>query len=83
MGATSKDFLDMREHESMINVTFKVKGKHENEIENYIHHYGNVISYKKIRNNDALYKTDTHFQKLVKLEKSARKAKEDYAIKHS
>lgn len=78
MGASSKDFTDIREQEYTINATFKVKGKLINPIENYLNETANLISYKTIPDTDHLYKTDETFKKLVKAESSARKAKEIY-----
>lgn len=78
MGATSEDFIDMREKEFMINSTFKVKGKDINTFENFLKDNTNLISYKTIQDTDELYQTDPTFKKLVKAESQARKNKEIY-----
>ena len=78
MGASSKDFTDIREQEYMINATFKVKGVLINPIENYLNETANLISYKTIQDTDELYQTDPTFKKLVKAESHARKNKEIY-----
>lgn len=83
MGATSEDFIDMREKEHMINVTFRIKGKNENAIENYIHENTDVINYKKIKDHQELYEKDSQYRKLVKLNKQARVNKEDYEHRKS
>lgn len=78
MGASKKDFIDMREKEYMINATFKVKGKLINSIETYLHRETNLINYKTMPNTDELYKNDPTFNKLVKAESHAKRNKEIY-----
>jgi len=78
MGASKKDFTDMREQEYLINATFKVKGKLVNAIENYLLDSTKLISYKTIPNTEELYQNDETFKKLVKIESNARRIKEKY-----
>ena len=46
MGASAKDFLDIREQEYTVNATFKIKGKFINVLENYLKENANLIKYK-------------------------------------
>jgi hypothetical protein len=78
MGASKKDFTDMREQEYLINATFRVKGKLVNPIEDYLLDNTKLINYKTIPNTEELYQNDETFRKLVKIESNARIIKEKY-----
>jgi len=78
MGASAKDFLDIREQEYTVNATFKIKGKFINVLENYLKENANLIKYKVMPDTDELYNTDLTFKKLVKAERQAKRNKEIY-----
>lgn len=78
MGATKKLFSDLREKELTVNATFIIKGKLLNVMEDFLLENTNLINYKVIPDTKDLYEKDKTFQKLVKIEKSARKEKELY-----
>jgi len=81
MGASKTEFTNMREQEFMINATFKVKGKDINTIENYLLDQTNLINYETMQNNDALYKTDQTFRKMLKAHKQSKIDIQEYAKK--
>lgn len=81
MGATKEISLAMTEY--TVNATFKLRGKYlvpfENELRNSVH----VVDFRVVPNTDYLYENDAAFRKLIKIEKQAKKEKQDYINKHN
>lgn len=78
MGATSEQFIEMREKEYLISATFKVQGKLVNPIENYLIDTTKLVNYKILTDTKELYDNDRIFRKLVKMEAEAKRQKELY-----
>tara|TARA_B110000211_G_scaffold211006_1_gene249527 strand:+ start:54 stop:305 length:252 start_codon:yes stop_codon:yes gene_type:complete len=78
MGATSEEFINLREKEYLISATFKVEGHLVNTVENYLLETSKLVNYKILPDTDDLYKTDKVFKKLVKIEAEAKRQKEIY-----
>ena len=81
MGATKE--IALAETERTINCTFKVLAKDENYIENELRQVVNVIDFKVVPDTDYLYEHDQVFRKLVKIEKQAKKEKQEYINKNN
>jgi len=81
MGATKN--LSLAETEYTINVTFKILGKHRNTFENEIRQAVKVIDYKVVPDTQYLYENDQVFRNLIKIEKQAKKQKQDYINKNN
>ena len=82
MGATSEEFIDMREEEFTYNSTFKVKGKAVVSLENYLNDNTNLIDYKRIADTERMYREDNAFKTLVKEKKKITRLIADYIHKH-
>ena len=65
MGATSEEFINLREKEYLISATFKVEGHLVNTVENYLLETSKLVNYKILPDTDDLYKNDKVFKKLV------------------
>ena len=83
MGATSEDFIDMREQEFTYNATFKIKGKSIVPMEDYLLDNTRLIDYKRIIDTERMYKEDTAFKSLVKQKQKISRLIADYIHKHN
>ena len=61
-----------------INFTIELEDEYVTALENYLNNNFNLISYRVVTDTRELYKSDPVFKKLVKMEKSAKVAKEKY-----
>ena len=83
MGATSEEFIDMREQEFTYNATFKIKGKAVVPLEDYLLDNTSLIDYKRIADTERMYKEDTAFKSLVKEKQKITRLIADYIHKHN
>lgn len=81
MSASKELSIQMTEY--TVNATFKIRGKYlvtfENELKDRVH----LLDYQVLPNTEKLYESDKTFQRLVKEEKKAKKAKQDYINKNN
>ena len=66
-----------------INITLKIEDCHLNGFEAWLREHLQVVDLKVIPDTTKLYENDKHFQKLVKAEQSAKKAKSKYINEHN
>jgi len=55
-----------------------VKNQYLIDLENYLNSEFNLINFSIVPDTKKLFETDSHFKKLVKLEKEARRVKNQY-----